>query len=246
MDAQKSIHSIPHEVLLRYGGITNDQKKNLYSEKQSLDFVYISSSLRSQISGVEHLYQYGVCQSPKSFNGENYHYFVCPISSDRELGSFKSEQRFCCGAPPQQYCCTSSQFSSRIHIVRSDLLVSPSIFIGASLAFLLFGVFCIIYVYSRLARNLRKASNKLFHETNHGVFASPAFPQPVQNLELSITSDLQPNGPPKKMLLSSSSRLTKISPEKSIHENLSEKTNITTTTANNNNKLSAIFDNSAS
>ncbi|CAH8659480.1 unnamed protein product [Schistosoma curassoni] len=240
MDQKVSSYLVPREVLLRYGGITNDQKKHLYSEIHSLDFVYIPSFLESQGSGVELLYQYGVCQSPKEFDGQIYEYFVCPTSLNEKLGSFEGEQRFCCGAPPLQYCCTSTQFSSGIHIVQSDLLISPSIFIGGSLGFLLFGIFFVIYAYSRLARNLRKASNKLFYETNVGVFASPAFHEPIQNLELATSSDIQSSGPPKKMLLSGGSRLTKISSEKSVSGNPSQNTNFTI----NNDHLLVISDNS--
>ncbi|CAI2735896.1 unnamed protein product [Schistosoma spindalis] len=186
--------------------------------------------------------QYGVCQSPKDFNGQIYEYFVCPTSLNEKFSSFEGERIFCCGAPPQQYCCTSTEFSSGIHIVQSDLLISPSIFIGGSLGFFLFGIFFVIYAYSRLARNLRKASNKLFYETNVGVFASPDFHQPIQNLELATSSDIQSNEPPKKMLLSDVSRLTKISSEKSVSKNPFQNTNFTT----NNNHLLVISDNSES
>ncbi|CAH8678980.1 unnamed protein product [Schistosoma rodhaini] len=229
MDQKSSSHLIPHEVLMRYGGITNDHKNHLYSEMDSLNLVYIPSFLRSQGSGVKRLYQYGVCQSPRDFNGQIYEYFVCPTLLNVKFSSFESEQRFCCGAPPQQYCCTSTQFSSGIHIVQSDLLISPSIFIGGSLGFLLFGIFFVIFAFSRLARNLRKASNKLFYETN----ASPAFRQPIQNLELNTSSDIQSNELPKKVLLSGGSRLTKVSSEKSIYENPSQNTNV----ISNNNHL---------
>ncbi|KAK4474588.1 hypothetical protein MN116_001727 [Schistosoma mekongi] len=219
-----SNYSIPKEVLLRYGGITNDQKKYLHSKMQSLNFVYIPSFLRRQISSFEPLYQYGVCQSPREVDGETYEYFLCPMSSNDVSSSFEREQRFCCGSPPQQYCCTSTQFSSGIHIVRSDLLISPSIVIGASVTFLLFGVFFIVYAYSKLARNLRKTSNTLFHELNCGMFASSALHKPVHSIELTVPSDSQSNEPPKKRLLSGS-RSIKISTVKSTIESASENTN---------------------
>ncbi|KAH8866819.1 hypothetical protein EWB00_004207 [Schistosoma japonicum] len=224
MGAGVSNYSIPNEVLFRYGGITNDQKKYLHSKIQSLNFVYIPSFLRRQISSFEPLYQYGVCQSPREINGETYEYFICPMSLNAVSTSFEGEQRFCCGSPPQQYCCTSTQFSSGIQIVRSDLLISPSIVIGVSVTFLLFGVFCIVYAYSRLARNLRKTSNILFYELNCNMFASSALHQPVHSIELTVPPESQSNEPPKKRLLSGS-RLTKISPEKSNVEITSENTN---------------------
>ncbi|VDO77927.1 unnamed protein product [Schistosoma margrebowiei] len=62
----------------------------------------------------------------------------------------------------------------------------------------------------------------------------------VKNLELTTSSDIQSNEPPKKTLLSCGSRLTKISSEKSVSENPSKNTNFTT----NNDHLLVISDNS--
>ncbi|CAH8642933.1 unnamed protein product [Heterobilharzia americana] len=200
MDEKIPPYTIPQDVLLRYGGISNTQKEFLYAELQSLNFVYIPNFLKPQISGVHSLYRYGVCKSLRVINGESYGYFVCPLSLNPESHSFDAELKFCCGTPPQQYCCSSSQFSSGIHIVRSDLLISPSIVIGVSIGFLLLAIFFMIYAYSRLAHGLREKSTKLFYETScvkcsNGSHISP---QPLQSLELPLLSDMQPNEPPKK------------------------------------------------
>nr|CAH8875542.1 unnamed protein product [Trichobilharzia regenti] len=224
MDERISGVSIPQEVLLRYGGITNIQKEYLYGEFQSLDFVYIPSFLRSQISSIDSLYRYGICQSHKVIYNESYEYFVCPSVLHTKSSSFDNELRFCCGVPPQQYCCSSSQFTSGIHVIRSDLLISPSIVIGVSIGFLLLAVFMIIYTYSKLAYGFRQRSSKLFHETNC-VSYGPNIPrQLLHSSELPLSSDLESIEPPKKVLLSSS-RLTKVFPENTNNESLSQNVN---------------------
>ncbi|VDP72838.1 unnamed protein product [Schistosoma mattheei] len=81
--------------------------------------------------------------------------------------------------------------------------------------------------------NTRLASN--------GIIPTSINSQPfLVNLELATSSDIQSSGPPKKMLLSGGSRLTKISSEKSVSGNPSQNTNFTT----NNDHLLVISDNS--
>ncbi|CAH8874623.1 unnamed protein product [Trichobilharzia szidati] len=214
---------------------TNIQKEYLYSELQSLDFVYIPSFLRSQISGIDSLYRYGVCQSHKVINNESYEYFVCPSVLHTKSSSFDNELRFCCGVPPQQYCCSSSQFASGIHVVRSDLLISPSIVIGAGIGFLLLAVFIIIYTYSKLAYGFRQRSSKLFHETNCVAYGPNIPRQLLHGSELPLSSDLESIEPPKKVLLSSS-RLTKVFPGNMNNGSLSLNVNNASLIPHNNSK----------
>ncbi|OON18591.1 hypothetical protein X801_05554, partial [Opisthorchis viverrini] len=159
VSTQKSMSpDIPNEVLKRYGGLTMKQKRELYSKYQSLQFVDIPEFLKPQITSIEVLERFGVCKMPEKSAQVQTGYFVCPKLPPTGTAT-SEEKRYCCGPVTQQFCCSAAEFIPA-------QVVSPSVIIGASLAFLLIATLLTIIAYSRIARGLRKQSSRMQHQAN--------------------------------------------------------------------------------
>ncbi|TPP55931.1 putative jumonji domain containing protein [Fasciola gigantica] len=159
---------IPSEVLRRFGGLSDKQKRDLYRQYQSFAFVNIPVFLKTQIQSIESLYKFGVCKTQPTATNIVEPYFVCPSVQPSPTVPFEEQLRYCCGAVEQQYCCSSSAFISGIRTVTSDLVISPSIVMGISLGFLLLCTLVAILAYTKIARNLRRQSTKLQHYSASG------------------------------------------------------------------------------
>ncbi|KAA3678675.1 uncharacterized protein DEA37_0011059 [Paragonimus westermani] len=175
-----TISSVPSEVLWRYGGLTNKQKRALYKHFHSLSFVTIPEFLMPQIHNVEELDKFGVCKIPKGAVVSTAEYFVCPNTPSSSLAPGADEPRFCCGSIDRQYCCSSAEFLAGIRLIKltlcslsyislsSALVVSPSIVMGTSLVFLLLSTLLAIFAYATIARRIRKQSIRLHQYSNFG------------------------------------------------------------------------------
>ncbi|KAF8567043.1 hypothetical protein P879_04054 [Paragonimus westermani] len=163
-----TISSVPSEVMKRYGGLTNKQKRALYKHFHSLSFVTIPEFLKPQIHNVEELDKFGVCKIPKGTVVSTAEYFVCPNTPSSSLAPGADEPRFCCGSIDRQYCCSSAEFLAGIRLINSALVVSPSIVMGTSLMFLLLSTLLAIFAYATIARRIRKQSIRLHQYSNFG------------------------------------------------------------------------------
>ncbi|CAL8073619.1 unnamed protein product [Calicophoron daubneyi] len=186
---------IPNEVLKRYGGLTNNQKYDLYRKFNSINFVSVPEFLKHQIGSVSDLSKFAVCKSPTG------QYFVCPSSQPSSPTPFEQESRYCCGFPPQQYCCTLSQFKSDIHIVQSALVISPSVVLGVSILFLMIAALITIVACARCAHGLRKQSSRLRYSISDLAGAT-------HSAHLSKSSACSSHIPPRRQLLSSATSET--------------------------------------
>ncbi|KAF5397565.1 hypothetical protein PHET_09205 [Paragonimus heterotremus] len=192
-----TISSVPSEVLKRYGGLTNKQKRALYKQFHSLNFVTIPEFLKPQIRNIEELDKFGVCKTPKGTVTSTAEYFVCPnIPSSSAPGA--DEPRFCCGSIDRQYCCSSAEFLAGIRLINSALVVSPSIIIGTSLMFLLLSTLLAIFAYATIARGIRKQSTRLHQYSNFGTSRSHYDSKPSS---VSLSSHV----PPRNHLISARS-----------------------------------------
>ncbi|KAA0193325.1 hypothetical protein FBUS_07651 [Fasciolopsis buskii] len=152
---------VPSEVLQRFGGLSDKQKRDHYRSYQSLAFVKIPEFLKAQIQSIASLYKFGVCKTQPTATNVAEPYFVCPNVEPSPTVPFEEQLRYCCGSVSQQYCCSSSAFISGIRTVNSDLVISPSIVMGISLGFLLVCTLIAILAYSRIAKSIRRQSTKL-------------------------------------------------------------------------------------
>ncbi|KAG5443306.1 hypothetical protein CSKR_109068 [Clonorchis sinensis] len=167
VSTQKStVPDIPNEVLRRYGGLTMKQKRELYSKYQSLQFVDIPEFLKPQITSIEVLERFGVCKMPGQSGQVQTSYFVCPKLPPTGTATGEEEKRYCCGPVTQQFCCSAAEFTAGVRIISPAQVVSPSVIIGASLAFLLVATLLTIIAYSRIARGLRKQSSRMQCQAN--------------------------------------------------------------------------------
>ncbi|GAA50014.1 jumonji domain-containing protein 2 [Clonorchis sinensis] len=93
-------------------------------------------------------------------------YFVCPKLPPTGTATGEEEKRYCCGPVTQQFCCSAAEFTAGVRIISPAQVVSPSVIIGASLAFLLVATLLTIIAYSRIARGLRKQSSRMQCQAN--------------------------------------------------------------------------------
>ncbi|KAF6780114.1 hypothetical protein AHF37_00484 [Paragonimus kellicotti] len=211
-----TISSVPSEVLRRYGGLTNKQKRALYKQFHSLNFVTIPEFLKPQIRNIEglglcwlmttfsmfnkifNLDKFGVCKTPKGTVTSTAEYFVCPNVPSSSSVPGADEPRFCCGSIDRQYCCSSAEFLAGIRLINSALVVSPSIIMGTSLMFLLLSTLLAIFAYATIARGIRKQSTRLHQYSNFGTSRSHYDSKPSS---VSLSSHV----PPRNHLISARS-----------------------------------------